>query len=174
MSASDDGPPGRRKYSAPHKQTRLPAIAGFLRRARRELGRWASTWRRRLRLHRVHTTTRTSASASRSWRHNLDYFCRWSIPPAIRWYPGVPEPSRPLRGRPRDVRLIQQRGSHTRRAGAAVDPGLSRLCVRPADLRRSETRADQRADDAGASAGCSGPGTTNPGALRQKEALGTK
>ncbi len=176
-----DGRLGAAKYSAPNnKQTRLPAIAGFLERARRELGPLGVYVAADVFGYTAFNDNDTDIGQRiEELAPHLDYFCPMVYPSGYQMgIPGFRNPvQNPYEVVRESVRLIQQRGSHTR---VRVRPWIQDFRDYAFDRRIfgvSEIRAQIKgADDAGAV----GWMLWNPrndytaGALRQKEALGTK
>jgi len=175
-----DGKLGAAKYSSPNnKTTRLPAIAGFLGKARRELGPLGVFVAADVFGYTAFNENDTDIGQRiEELAPHLDYLCRWSIPPAITWGSrGSATPSRTLRGGPRERAADSAPRLPAPRARAAVAAGLQGLRVRPRIFGVTEVRAQIKgADDAGAV----GWMLWNPrndytaSALRQKEASGTK
>jgi len=176
-----DGRLAAAKYSAPNnKQTRLPAIAGFLERARRELGPLGVYVAADVFGYTAFNDNDTDIGQRiEELAPHLDYFCPMVYPSGYQMgIPGFRNPvQNPYEVVRESVRLIQLRGSHTR---VRVRPWIQDFRDYAFDRRIfgvTEIRAQIKgADDAGAV----GWMLWNPrndytaGALRQKEALGTK
>ena len=176
-----DGKLGAAKYASPNnKETRLPAIAGFLGLARRELGPLGVYVAADVFGYTAFNENDTDIGQRiEELAPHLDYFCPMVYPSG--YHVGIPGFRNPVQ-HPYEivhesVRLIQKRASHTR---VRVRPWLQDFKDYAFDKRIfgvTEIRAQIKgADDAGAV----GWMLWNPrndytaGALRQKEASGTK
>jgi hypothetical protein len=176
-----DGKLGSAKYSKPNnKETRIPAIAGFLGRARRELGALGVYVAADVFGYTAFNENDTDIGQRiEELAPHLDFFCPMVYPSGYQWgIPGFRNPvQNPYEVVRESVRLTQQRASHTR---ARVRPWLQDFRDYAFDRRIfgvAEIRAQIKgADDAGAV----GWMLWNPrndytaAALRQKEAPGTK
>jgi hypothetical protein len=176
-----DGKLGAAKYAQPNnKDTRLPAIAGFLGRARRELGPLGVYVAADVFGYTAFNENDTDIGQRiEELAPHLDYFCPMVYPSGYqKGIPGFRNPvQNPYEVVRESVRLTQQRASHTR---ARVRPWIQDFRDYAFDRRIfgvPEIRAQIKgADDAGAV----GWMLWNPrndytaAALRQKEASGTK
>ena len=176
-----DGKLGAAKYSAPNnKETRLPAIAGFLGLARRELGPLGVYVAADVFGYTAFNENDTDIGQRiEELAPHLDYFCPMVYPSGYHMgIPGFRNPvQHPYEVVHESVRLIQKRAANTR---VRVRPWLQDFKDYAFDKRIfgvTEIRAQIKgADDAGAV----GWMLWNPrndytaGALRQKEASGTK
>jgi hypothetical protein len=176
-----DGKLGAAKYSLPNnKDTRIPAIAGFLGRARRELGPLGVYVAADVFGYTAFNENDTDIGQRiEELAPHLDYFCPMVYPSGYqKGIPGFRNPvQNPYEVVRESVRLTQQRASHS---GARVRPWLQDFRDYAFDRRIfgvTEIRAQIKgADDAGAV----GWMLWNPrndytaAALRQKEAPGTK
>jgi hypothetical protein len=176
-----DGKLGAAKYSKPNsKETRLPAIAAFLERARREIGAVGGFVAADLFGYTAFNENDTDIGQRiEELAPHLDYFCPMVYPSGYQMgIPGFRNPvHHPYEVVHESVRLIRQRAAHTK---ARVRPWLQDFKDYAFDKRIfgvTEIRAQIKgADDAGAV----GWMLWNPrndytaGALRQKEASGTK
>jgi len=176
-----DGRLSAAKYSSPNnKQTRLPAIAGFLQRARRELGPLGVYVAADVFGYTAFNDNDTDIGQRiEELAPHLDYFCPMVYPSG--YHMGIPGFRNPVHNPyevvRESVRLIQQRASQSR---VRVRPWIQDFKDYAFDRRIfgvTEIRAQMKgADDAG------GVGWMlwNPrndytaGALRQKEASGPK
>jgi len=176
-----DGKLGAAKYASPNnKQTRLPAIAGFLGLARRELGPLGVYVAADVFGYTAFNENDTDIGQRiEELAPHLDYFCPMVYPSG--YHVGIPGFRNPVQ-HPYEivhesVRLIRQRSTHSK---VRVRPWLQDFKDYAFDKRIfgvTEVRAQIKgADDAGAV----GWMLWNPrndytaGALRQKEASGTK
>src|SRR3989454_79148 len=176
-----DGRLSAAKYSAPNnKQTRLPAIAGFLERARRELGPLGVYVAADVFGYTAFNDNDTDIGQRiEELAPHLDYFCPMVYPSG--YHMGIPGFRNPVQNPyevvRESVRLIQQRASH---ASVRVRPWIQDFRDYAFDRRIfgvSEIRAQIKgADDAGAVGWrlWNPRNDYTPGALRQKEAFGTK
>jgi hypothetical protein len=176
-----DGKLAAAKYSAPNnKDTRLPAIAGFLGRARRELGPLGVYVAADVFGYTAFNENDTDIGQRiEELAPHLDFFCPMVYPSGYqRGIPGFRNPvQNPYEVVRESVRLTRQRAAHTR---ARVRPWLQDFRDYAFDRRIfgvTEIRAQIKgADDAGAV----GWMLWNPrndytaAALRQKEVLGAK
>jgi hypothetical protein len=176
-----DGKLGAAKYAQPNnKDTRLPAIAGFLGRARRELGPLGVYVAADVFGYTAFNENDTDIGQRiEELAPHVDYFCPMVYPSGYqKGIPGFRNPvQNPYEVVRESVRLTQQRASHTR---ARVRPWIQDFRDYAFDRRIfgvTEIRAQIKgADDAGAV----GWMLWNPrndytaAALRQKEASGTK
>ncbi len=176
-----DGKLGAAKYASPNnKETRLPAIAGFLGLARRELGPLGVYVAADVFGYTAFNENDTDIGQRiEELAPHLDYFCPMVYPSGYQMgIPGFRNPvHHPYEVVHESVRLIQKRAAHTR---VRVRPWLQDFKDYAFDKRIfgvTEIRAQIKgADDAGAV----GWMLWNPrndytaGALRQKEASGTK
>jgi hypothetical protein len=176
-----DGKLGAAKYAQPNnKDTRLPAIAGFLGRARRELGPLGVYVAADVFGYTAFNENDTDIGQRiEELAPHVDYFCPMVYPSGYqKGIPGFRNPvQNPYEVVRESVRLTQQRDSHTR---ARVRPWIQDFRDYAFDRRIfgvTEIRAQIKgADDAGAV----GWMLWNPrndytaAALRQKEASGTK
>ena len=176
-----DGKLQAAKYLKPvTKETRLPTIAAFLELARKELGARGAYVAADLFGYTAFNENDTDIGQRiEELAPHLDYFCPMVYPSGYQMgIPGFRNPvQNPYEVVRESVRLIQQRGSHTR---VRVRPWIQDFRDYAFDRRIfgvTEIRAQIKgADDAGAV----GWMLWNPrndytaGALRQKEALGTK
>jgi hypothetical protein len=176
-----DGKLGAAKYLHPNnKETRLPAIAGFLGMARRELGPLGVYVAADVFGYTAFNENDTDIGQRiEELAPHLDYFCPMVYPSGYQvGIPGFRNPvQHPYEIVHESVRLIRQRSAHSK---ARVRPWLQDFKDYAFDKRIfgvTEVRAQIKgADDAGAV----GWMLWNPrndytaGALRQKEASGTK
>jgi hypothetical protein len=176
-----DGKLGAAKYAQPNnKDTRIPAIAGFLGRARRELGPLGVYVAADVFGYTAFNENDTDIGQRiEELAPHVDYFCPMVYPSGYqKGIPGFRNPvQNPYEVVRESVRLTQQRASHTR---ARVRPWIQDFRDYAFDRRIfgvTEIRAQIKgADDAGAV----GWMLWNPrndytaAALRQKEASGTK
>ena len=181
MRFPTDGKLGAAKYAQPNnKDTRLPAIAGFLGRARRELGPLGVYVAADVFGYTAFNENDTDIGQRiEELAPHLDYFCPMVYPSGYqKGIPGFRNPvQNPYEVVRESVRLTQQRAAHS---GARVRPWLQDFRDYAFDRRIfgvTEIRAQIKgADDAGAV----GWMLWNPrndytaAALRQKEAPGTK
>src|SRR2546427_2207371 len=176
-----DGKLGAAKYASPNnKETRLPAIAGFLGLARRELGPLGVYVAADVFGYTAFNENDTDIGQRiEELAPHLDYFCPMVYPSGYQMgIPGFRNPvQNPYEVVRESVRLIQQRGSHTR---VRVRPWIQDFRDYAFDRRIfgvTEIRAQIKgADDAGAVGWMlwNPPNDYTAGALRQKEAHGTK
>ncbi len=144
-----DGRLSAARYSRPNNSTtRLPTIAAFLAKARRELGPTGVFIAADLFGYTAFNTNDTDIGQRiEELAPHLDYICPMVYPSGYHLgIPGLPEPGdAPLRDRARERTAHPPALPAEPRPGAAVAPGLPRLRVRQAHLRRPrDPRPDSR------------------------------
>ena len=140
MRFPTDGKLGAAKYAKPNsKETRLPAIAGFLAKARRELGASGAFVGADLFGYTAFNENDTDIGQRiEELAPHLDYICPMVYPSG--YHKGIPGYANPVlvpgKVVHESVRLIRKRATGTRGPGPAVAAGLQGLRLRQAHLRR--------------------------------------